>query len=394
MHILFPYLARYKAVNWTRYHHLFGQLAKMGHRITILQPPPADLNETNFQEIEVDLPDNIKLIDVKMPGWLWNHTWPKDKLVKKGSYGLLCRSEVARIMKEDPPDALIVYNLPQAGLLQVPPAPGRGLVRIFDLADDYEAMLKTELGKAGFGLLLRYGRRKLIHMLNEADLVLSISRALIDDYPDYDIGLLPNGVDFERFETVRKGLIPREANGGRRPVIGYLGAFEYFIDFEMIFGTARLLPECHFRLVGGGRLESWIKNRIVELRLDNVEVPGSVPFTQVPAEIGSWDICLNLFERIPISHKASPMKLFEYLAMGKPVLTTSLDEVERYQMDFLQTVNTPEEAAAAITSLMADDSVRWDIEERGRNWVQEVCDWRDLANRLVEMIENTASRMR
>ncbi len=94
MHILFPYLARFKSVNWTRYHHLFGQLAQMGHRITVLQPPPADLNETNFQEIEVDLPESIKLIDVPMPDWIWKRRWPLDKLIKKGSYGLFCRKQV------------------------------------------------------------------------------------------------------------------------------------------------------------------------------------------------------------------------------------------------------------------------------------------------------------
>ena len=84
MHILFPYLARYKAINWTRYHHLFGQLAESGHRITVLQPPPAELGETNFQDIEVELPENIRLHDVPMPDWFWRRSWPLDMLLKKG----------------------------------------------------------------------------------------------------------------------------------------------------------------------------------------------------------------------------------------------------------------------------------------------------------------------
>ena len=391
MHFLFPYLARYKAVNWTRYHHLFGQLAEMGHRVTVLQPPPASLGETNFQEIDVDLPENIGLIDVKMPGWFWKRTWPKDKLMKKGSYGLICRGEVARIMAEDPPNALIVYNLPQAGLLRMPPADGRKLVRVFDLADDYEAMLKTELGGAGMGWLLKMGRRKLHQMMEDADLLLSVSRELIDDYPAHDIGLLPNGVDFKRFDASYR---ETDDAASRRPLIGYLGAFEYFIDFEMILQTARLLPGCDFRLVGGGRLEDDIRKRIAELGLENVEMPGSVPFNQVPAEIAGWDICLNLFVRIPISHKASPMKLFEYLAMGKPVLTTDLDEIRRYGIDeLLGTVGSPEEAAEAIRALMSDTERRRALGDRGRNWVRESFDWKDLANRLVEMIERCASRM-
>jgi glycosyltransferase involved in cell wall biosynthesis len=385
MHILFPYLARYKAANWTRYHHLFGKLAEMGHRITVLQPPPADLAETNFMEIEVDLPENIVLQDVKMPGWFWNRRWPKDKLIKKGSYGIACKGDVARIMATDPVDAMIVYNLPQAGLLALKPPSGEPPVRIFDLADDYEAMLQTELGRAGFGLILKKGRQVLRGMIRDADQVLCISHSLAEDYPEEDIEILPNGVDFSRFDAAYSEIEKREPDS--RPVIGYLGALEYFIDFEMILQTARLLPDCTFRLIGGGRDEQAIRRRVTELGLGNVELPGTVPFDQVPMEIGRMDICLNLFELIPISHKASPMKLFEYLAMGKPVLTTALDEIGRYQADFLETVGSPEETAATIGRLLADPDHCREIGERGRAWVKRSFDWQDLAEQLVKLIE-------
>ena len=114
---------------------------------------------------------------------------------------------------------------------------------------------------------------------------------------------------------------------------------------------------------------------------------------QVPAEIGSWDICLNLFERIPISHKASPMKLFEYLAMGKPVLTTDLDEVRRYDADFLYTVNTPAEAAAALRDIIEDPASSASRAAEGREWARASFDWKELANRFVELIERTTDRM-
>jgi len=394
VHILFPYLARYRAVNWTRYHHLFGQLAAMGHRITVLQPPAADIGETNFQEIDVELPVGISLQDVGMPGWFWKRRWPLDKLVKKGSYGLICRDTVERIVAEDPVDALIVYNLPQAGLLSIQPRT-RKLVRVFDLADDYEAMLAKELGRLAVRPLLWQGRRTLQGMIEAADLVLSVSHTLAEDYPGRRIEVLPNGVDFARFDAVHAATAGRvgRAEEGRRPVVGYLGAFEYFIDFALILDIAARMPDTRFRLVGAGRDFESVRRAAAERGLENVELPGPVPFHRVPAEIAAMDVCLNLFVPIPISHKASPMKLFEYLAMGKPVLTTDLDELRRYGVDFLVTVGSADEAAAALARLAADPAERARRAAAGRDWVRATCDWKDIANRLVELIERTADRM-
>jgi len=394
LHILFPYLARYKAINWTRYHHLFGQLAEMGHRITVLQPPPAELGETNFQEIEVDLPEGIRLQDVDMPGWIWNHSWPLDKLVKKGSYGLKCRGSVERILAQDPPDALLTYNLPQAGLLRLPPLAGRKLVRIFDLADDYEAMLATELGRFAVPPLLWQGRRTLHGMMDDADLVLSVSHCLAEDYPDRSIEVLPNGVDFKRFDGVAQQATARADNSEtRRPVVGYLGAFEYFIDFDLILKVAARLPEYTFRLVGAGRDFDRVFEKAALMNLDNVEMPGPVPFDRVPEEIAGMDVCLNTFVPIPISHKASPMKLFEYLAMGKPVLTTDLDELRRYDVDFLYTVNNPAEAAAALRDIIEDPAGSASRAADGREWARASFDWKELANRFVELVEYATDRM-
>lgn len=395
MHILFPYLARYRAVNWTRYHHLFGQLAAMGHRITVLQPPPAAIGETNFQEIEVELPPAITLRDVAMPGWFWDRRWPLDKLVKKGSYGLVCRDTVERIVAEEAVDALIVYNLPQAGLLDIAPPRGRKLVRVFDLADDYEAMLAKELGRLAVGPLLWQGRRTLHGMIEAADLVLSVSHSLAEDYPDRTIAVLPNGVDFARFDAVHAATAARVggAEPGRRLVVGYVGAFEYFIDFPLILDIAARMPETRFRLIGAGRDFEGVRRAAAERGLDNVELPGPVPFHRVPAEIAAMDVCLNLFVPIPISHKASPMKLFEYLAMGRPVLTSDLEEVRRYGVDFLVTVRNADEGAAALARLAADPAERARLAEAGRAWVRAACDWKDIANRLVELIEQTADRM-
>ena len=51
MKFLFPYMARWKAVNWTRYYQIFTKLAEMGHDVYVLQPPASNINETNLYSI-------------------------------------------------------------------------------------------------------------------------------------------------------------------------------------------------------------------------------------------------------------------------------------------------------------------------------------------------------
>ena len=87
------------------------------------------------------------------------------------------------------------------------------------------------------------------------------------------------------------------------------------------------------------------------------------------------------------------MKLFEYLAMGRPVCTTALTEIESYEIDFLITVGDPDEAAAAIERLLADPADRRRRSEAGLEWVKRFFDWERLANRFVELVERTADRM-
>ena len=101
MKILFPYMARWKSINWTRYHSLFSCLAESGHEVFVLQPPRLDSQETNFQEIEVEIPENLHLIDVEIPGWIWDRKFPLEKLVKKGLYCLYSLRSAKRVVDQN-----------------------------------------------------------------------------------------------------------------------------------------------------------------------------------------------------------------------------------------------------------------------------------------------------
>ena len=79
MKILFPYMARWKSANWSRYHSLLSDIAEAGHEVYVLQAQKLDWRETNFQEIEVNLPEKMHVYDVKIPDTVWNKEFPSKR---------------------------------------------------------------------------------------------------------------------------------------------------------------------------------------------------------------------------------------------------------------------------------------------------------------------------
>jgi len=87
---LFPYMARWRAANWTRYHQLLTHLCHKGHQVIVLEPPPLTLGETDFIDLDIALPEGRSVVQVPVP--LWQVKTPWQKLVKRGLYTLACRS--------------------------------------------------------------------------------------------------------------------------------------------------------------------------------------------------------------------------------------------------------------------------------------------------------------
>ncbi|HHL39340.1 MAG TPA: glycosyltransferase [Deltaproteobacteria bacterium] len=380
MKILFPYMGRWKAVNWTRYHSLLNCMAEMGHEILILQPPPLRSMETNFQEIDVELHPNITLLDVEVNRFFWEREMPLNKLVKKGVCSLASFRMAKRLAASGGFDAVLLYNIPQYPFLRIEKG-----VKIFDYADDYMEMLAHELGALSNPLLLGAGSRLLDRMVRESDIVLAVSHMLAAKI-DGNVEVIPNGVDLKKIEA---GL-ERLDLGLARPVVGFLGAFEYFIDFDVILGAASRLPHCTFLMVGTGREWERVSAEVRGRGLENVVLTGGVPHAKVFSYIDAMDICLNVFRKIPISHNACPIKLFEYLAMKKPVISTRLDELRHIDRDFLFYADSAEELAGRVEEILSDPSRASLRAERGYAETAANFTWQGIAERLLSVIERAA----
>ncbi len=144
-----------------------------------------------------------------------------------------------------------------------------------------------------------------------------------------DAQLCPNGVDYEHFVGARQpsdapppaDLAPILAAG--RPIVGYYGALAAWVDYDLIAQVAALRPDLSLVLIGPDHDHSLPASL---LALPNVAWLGVKPYANLPNHLRYFDVATIPFRLNEVTHAASPVKLFEYLAAGKPVVVTPMRE--------------------------------------------------------------------
>ncbi len=374
---LFPYMGRWHAVNRSRYSHLLTAIADQGHRVIVVQPPARDSAETNFIDLPVDRHPNIEVLTVAVPRWLWHRTTPWEKFVKKALFTISSIPLIQRRMRSGTADVLLLYNLPQYVYTF-----RCSLPIVFDLADDYVAMFMHELGISRKHVLTKLSEFVLNRLVSSAALVTAVSEKLRQSITHQRSLLLPNGAPMPPQPEVEH--VPRRR--GPRPTLGYVGAFEYFIDLDLMLAVAERMSDCSFLLVGAGREYPRVRSEIERRNLHNIELPGPLPHSEAMRAIDRIDICLNLFVKSPVSHAASPIKLFEYLVKAKPVISTRLEEVLRLDPEgsILYYADTVDEVVAAARSVLSAGPELTVRLRRGEALVRQGYTWERLAGRFVD----------
>ncbi len=172
-------------------------------------------------------------------------------------------------------------------------------------------------------------RRHHESLLRSADVVLATADSLLEAARRVrpDAILNPNGVDYEHFAD-GAGPIPAEIATLGGPIVGYFGALARWFDYELVRHAARERAELQFVLIGPDHDGTLARSGLTELR--NVHVLGPRPYRELPAYLRAFDVATIPFAVDEITRAVSPIKLFEYMAGGKPVVTSSLPECRKY----------------------------------------------------------------
>lgn len=154
-----------------------------------------------------------------------------------------------------------------------------------------------------------------------ADVVFAVSPTLAQAFGGARpaVHVVPNGVDVERFCEAHP--VPDDVAALPAPRVGYVGVLQNRLDVGLIKTAAEAMPGVSFVFVGPviDRAHFAPLNGV-----SNVHFLGPRSFEHVPAYVGSFDACILPHEQSELTTSMDPLKLYEYLAAGKPVVATEL----------------------------------------------------------------------
>jgi glycosyltransferase involved in cell wall biosynthesis len=211
-------------------------------------------------------------------------------------------------------------------------------------------------------------------LIDRADVVVTTSEQLFNTKRARrpDVILMRHGVDYKHFARAWREPPPRppDLNSIRGPVFGFFGLIHHWVDLALIAQVARLRPDYTFVLIGEAKVD------VSELRnLSNVILAGRRPYERLPGYCAAFDAGLLLFTRSAMTRNINPIKMYEYLAAGLPVVSTPLPEARRYAGP-IKIAETAEEFAEACDGVIADDypGRREDISRlvEGESWRSKV----------------------
>jgi UDP-N-acetylglucosamine transferase subunit ALG13/glycosyltransferase involved in cell wall biosynthesis len=168
-----------------------------------------------------------------------------------------------------------------------------------------------------------------------------------------------HGVDFDRFATARSE--PEDVRDIPRPRVGFVGGIDsHTFDPELFRNVVKQLPDVSFVLVGACSLpEGWCP-------FPNVHLLGQRPYESVADYMASSDVLIMPWNQNSWIESCNPVKLKEYLAVGRPVVTTPFGELARYD-GHVEIARGADEFAARIRACLASPPDRHRLRQRVEN---------------------------
>ncbi|WP_457640689.1 glycosyltransferase [Persephonella sp.] len=141
--------------------------------------------------------------------------------------------------------------------------------------------------------------------------------------------MIPNAGEFSFFNKAMQNLAcPSDLKTIRKPIIGYYGAIAEWLDVDLVEALLKAYSRYSFVFIGRVNNE---KVKDLEKKYKNLHFLGEKPYKELPYYLKYFDVCLIPFKNIPLIEATDPVKLYEYLSAGKPVVTSWIPEVLKFK---------------------------------------------------------------
>ena len=184
-----------------------------------------------------------------------------------------------------------------------------------------------------------------------ADIIFTVSEGLVSLYTNQNVYWVANGVDAELFANVSR----RGRDNQQRLVVGYVGTIQERVDFELIAYLCQQHPDKDFHFYGPVWSGVADKVEILKKNHGNIFFHGRKPYRELPQVFSKIDVAIIPHSLDAFLESTNPMKMYDYLAAGKPVVTTPGAGTDQFA-DVLAIESTKESFSEAINKAIKSDS--------------------------------------
>ena len=267
------------------------------------------------------------------------------------------------------------------------PMPAPAMIGAFgERAVVYDCM--DELSKFRFAPTALVDRER--YLMAQADVVFAGGYKLSQSKAKYhnNVHFFGCGVDVAHFATARSAdlEVPREIAALKRPVVGYYGVIDERIDYELLRALASSLTDVELVMVG-----PVVKVDPSELpQADHIHWLGQRQYAELPAHVKGFDVCLMPFALNDATEYINPTKTLEYMAAGKPIVSTAVSDVVHNFTPVVAVANTYEEFVTAVRAAIerpSSEMIARGLEQARAN------SWESIVARMERIIRD-ATRTR
>lgn len=384
MKILYHHRTRSKDGQYVHIEEMIRALRAQGHEVVIVAPPSAETESFGS--------------DAGPVAWLKRHLPKTFYELMELSYSLVAYRRLAKAVKQHRPDVLYErYNLFLPS--------GIWLKRKYKLPMllEVNAPILEERARYDGLALTRLARWSQSYAWNNADMVLPVTRVLGDIVASYGvpaerIEVIPNGIDPERFAGAPDVLEAKRALGLEEYlVLGFTGFVRDWHGLDKVIDLiAQDPPESrrHLLVVGDGPVRAELEQQARDLGIEHrVKFTGIVGRDDVARHVAAFDIALQP----AVVKYASPLKLFEYLVLGKAIVGPDQPNIREILQDGHNAVlfdpDTPGGLAGAVKRLCDDLALRTRVAANARAAIDEQgLTWGANARRAVALFERLLRR--
>ena len=225
------------------------------------------------------------------------------------------------------------------------------------------------------------------YLMAHADVIFTGGKSLYESKKQFhdNVHCFPSSVDQPHFAQALNGiLIPDDVVNLQSPIVGYYGVIDERIDLELLHQAAIKLPNVSFVMIG-----PFAKIEESDLPKEpNIHYLGMKSYDELPHYLKAFDIAMMPFALNDATKYISPTKTLEYMAAGKPIISTKIKDVVRDYSRSVTLIETADEFCEAITFLF-DKNDRQSLELEYFKILKKTS-WDATANKMKSIIKSFA----